>query len=664
MSFQVPPARRPWRAAPHSLTGLAGALLLACAATPSLAQEGEHHDEEEAVEVEGLVVQATRSRRRVQDEPIRVEVISQEEIEEKILMRPGNISMLLAETGGLRVQVTSPGLGSANIRVQGMRGRYTQLLADGLPLYGGQASSLGLLQVPPSDLGQVEVIKGAASALYGSSALAGVINLVSRRPGDEPGGEITLNATSRGGQDVAVYAATPLSQEWSGSMLATFNRQTAADLDDDGWADMPGYGRVSMRPRLFWQGEDGASAFVTVGAMQEERRGGTRPGRTAPNGLPFPQSQDTTRLDGGLIYERPLTGGAVAQLRASGVAQEHSHRFGSLIEDDQHRTFLVEGSVSGQRGGVTWIAGAAVQTDDYRSDAFSAFDYDYSTPGLFGQVEWEIGSDLTVAASGRWDDHSEFGAYFSPRLSLLYRPGPFKVRASWGRGFYAPAPFVEETEAAGLSRLDTVLGLDAETAETASLDFGYAAGPIEASLTLFGSDIDNAVQLQTVGPNLVRLLNANGVTRTRGAEVLLRYRWEDFTVTGSYLLVDAAEPDPSGPGRREVPLTPRHSAGLVAVWEQHDRGRIGIEAYYTGEQPLDGNPYRSEGKPYLELGAMAEIVLGRYRLFLNLENILDVRQTRHDPLLLPARAPDGRWTVDAWAPLEGFTANGGLRIRF
>lgn len=90
--------------------------------------------------------------------------------------------MMLAETGGVRVQTTSPALGSANMRLQGMDGRYTQLLADGLPLYGNQASSLGLLQIPPTDLGQVEVIKGSASSLYGGSALGGVINLVSRRP--------------------------------------------------------------------------------------------------------------------------------------------------------------------------------------------------------------------------------------------------------------------------------------------------------------------------------------------------------------------------------------------------------------------------------------------------------------------------------------------------
>ena len=99
----------------------------------AVAQEDDHHDDH-ATEIEDIVVQATRSGRRIQNEPIRVEVINREEIEEKALMSPGNIAMLLNETGGVRVQITSPALGAANIRLQGMRGRYTQLLADGLPL--------------------------------------------------------------------------------------------------------------------------------------------------------------------------------------------------------------------------------------------------------------------------------------------------------------------------------------------------------------------------------------------------------------------------------------------------------------------------------------------------------------------------------------------------
>ncbi len=99
------------------------------------------------------------------------------------------------------------------------------------------------------------------------------------------------------------------------------------------------------------------------------------------------------------------------------------------------------------------------------------------------------------------------------------------------------------------------------------------------------------------------------------------------------------------------------------MWEDHDRGRVGLEIYYTGRQSLEDNPYRDESSPYLHVGLLGEIVLDRFRLFLNLENLLDVRQTRKDPLVRPSRASDGRWTVDAWEPLEGFVANAGVRIR-
>src|SRR5262245_65986946 len=132
-----------------------------------------------------VTVSATRTERGIEDEPMRVEVLDRDEIEEKLMMTPGDIVMMLNEMGGLRVQATSPSLGAASVRIQGMRGRYTRFLSDGLPLYGEQTGSFGLMQIPPVDLGRVEVIKGVASSLYGAGAMGGVVNLVSRRPGDQ-----------------------------------------------------------------------------------------------------------------------------------------------------------------------------------------------------------------------------------------------------------------------------------------------------------------------------------------------------------------------------------------------------------------------------------------------------------------------------------------------
>src|SRR5262249_16306436 len=183
-------------------------------------------------------------------------------IDEKTMMTPGDVVVLLNETGGMRVQATSPALGAASVRIQGMRGRYTRFLSDGLPLFGEQVS-LGLMQIPPLDLGRAEVIKGVASSLYGAGAMSGVVNLVSRRPGTNPERRFLVNRSSRGATDFGLWQTTPLTERWGMTLLASANGQQHADIDNDGWADLPKYARVVVRPRLFWDNHAGTTFFAT-----------------------------------------------------------------------------------------------------------------------------------------------------------------------------------------------------------------------------------------------------------------------------------------------------------------------------------------------------------------------------------------------------------------
>jgi outer membrane receptor for ferrienterochelin and colicins len=108
-------------------------------------------------------------------------------------MRPANVSMLLHESTGMQVQQTSAVSGNASIRVQGLDGRYTQLLKDGYPNFGNFASGLSILEIPPLDLKQVEIIKGPASTLYGGGAIAGVVNFISKTPKEKGEYNFILN---------------------------------------------------------------------------------------------------------------------------------------------------------------------------------------------------------------------------------------------------------------------------------------------------------------------------------------------------------------------------------------------------------------------------------------------------------------------------------------
>jgi iron complex outermembrane receptor protein len=239
---------------------------------------------------------------------MRVEVLDREEIEEKQLMTPGDITMMLNEMGGLRVQATSPSLGAASVRVQGMRGRYTRFLSDGLPLYGDGVGGLGLLQIPPADLGQVEVIKGVASALYGAGALGGVVDLISRRPVADPVLE-ARQPDDAGRNRYRALRGRQFSEGFGGTLLAGGHWQTHNDVDGDGWSDLAGYSRAVVRPRLFWDDRAGRSIFVTSGLTWEYRRGGTVDGAVLPaTDALFAESLDTARIDGGVVVHRYRVG--------------------------------------------------------------------------------------------------------------------------------------------------------------------------------------------------------------------------------------------------------------------------------------------------------------------------------------------------------------------
>jgi len=610
---------------------------------------------------EEVRVYATRNDVRVQDSPLHVEVVSQDEINEEIAMRPGDISMLLNEMGGMRVQTTSPALGATSVRVQGMRGRYTAFLSDGLPLFGQQGAGLGLLQIPPMDLSQVEVIKGNASALYGSAAMAGVVNLISRRPTMEPIREFLFNRSSLGETDASMFLASELTPHWGASVLGGGYWQQHQDVNGDGWADVAGYSRGVVRPRFFWDNKNGGTALLTGGTIYEDRSGGTVDGAVLPTGGPYIEALNSHRYDLGGNVQWVLGGKLVLAGRFSASIQDHRHQFGEDIERDRHELVIGELSIRGTMGRNIWVAGFADQRDAFRPRDVPRFAYTYVVPGLFAQDDINLASWFGVSGSARVDFHNLYGTFVSPRVSALIRKGEWTSRISAAEGFFAPTPLTEETEAAGLAKLHLPAPLKSEKGRSASVDLTRSIGPLSLTATLFASNIDHPVYVDRGA--VYSIFNLEGPTKNRGVEVLATWRKSPFTATATYTYVRSSEDEPSG--RTEVALTPRQSFGVVGTWEREGVRRIGLECYYTGTQRLEYNPYRDFSVPYVLVGAMAEQkVAAHVKLFLNLENLTNVRQTRWDPLLLPSRASDGRWTVDAWAPLDGRTINGGARFTF
>jgi outer membrane receptor for ferrienterochelin and colicins len=176
--------------------------------------------------------------------------------------------------------------------------------------------------------------------------------------------------------------------------------------------------------------------------------------------------------------------------------------------------------------------------------------------------------------------------------------------------------------------------------------------------------------LESAAEDRWRLVNVDAPIHTWGAEALTRYRRGPIVATATYAFTRStegaggADPTRDEAGRIEVALTPRHYAAFDLMLESARQGRVGIEAYYVGRQSLEDNPYRTAAPGQVIVGALVERRFNRIRLFANVENLADRRQTRYEPLVRPVRHPDGRWTVEAWGPLDGRVVNGGIRVVF
>ena len=624
--------------------------------------------EEDEEEMGDVVVSATRSSRTITEEPTRVEVIAGEEIDEKISMEPSNITMLLNESPGIVVQQTSAVSGNASIRIQGLDGRYTQLLKDGFPLYGGFSGGLSLLQVPPLDLRQVEVIKGPASTLYGGDAIAGLVNLVTRQPGAAPERSVLFNATSAGGLDAGAFLSDR-NDRIGYTLLASANHQRAYDGDGDFFTNLPETKRITLAPRLFLYPSDATTLWVELAATVEDREGGDI-AAIEDEADGYVERSTSERFTSRARLDHAFSETATLTLKQSVSRFDRRLERPTDVSDigfgGLQTSTYTEASTLLSLGAHDLVSGLDLRTDDFEDRSLSdlrPLGDSQLTVGAFAQDTWDVTDRLAVELGLRGDLHDEYGLFVLPRASARMRVAEgVTARATGGLGYKAPTIFLEPSEQRGFA---SVLPLDdaveAETSSGGTVDVNIQTvlgGRVSLSLNqaVYVTRLENALVPVEQEDGFLRYDNAGGPVLTRGLETNARFGLDDFKLFLGYVYLDATE-SPDGDDRRPLELTPAHKTYSVLVWERHGQGRIGLEAYYTSAQDL---PSGGESPGYWVTGIMGEWRFGPARVFLNFENLLDTQQTNTSPVVLgPRESPT---FADIWGPTDGFIVNGGVKL--
>ena len=617
-------------------------------------------------ELDEVVLQSSRSTRTVKKIPTRIEFIGVEEMGEKAIMNPTNISMVLRESTGIQMQQTSLSSGSTNIRIQGLDGRYTQLLRDGFPLYGGFSSGLSILQIPPLDLQQFEIIKGSSSTLYGGGAIAGLINMVSKTPDEEPALDIMLTQTQALGSTANVFYSKR-NEKFGISLYGSGHYQKAYDPEDDGFSNLPKTKSISFNPKFFYYPSDKTTFWLGLNGTYDDRIGGDITKiESGENGIhQYTEENISKRLSSQAVYKTQIDSISSLSIKNSVSFFDRNLTIPDFNFDGKQTNTFTEITYQRETSKADWIFGANLYTSNFDENDNATLQRDQTdiTYGLFANNIYDLSDSWILETGLRADYNTDFGFFPLPRISLLYKnDNGFSSRIGGGLGYKIPDIFTEEAE---FINFKNVLGIDksslkAERSYGVNLDFNYQTRLFETigfsiNQLFYVTAINNGLLLNSTNNGLFAFENATDEILSKGAETNIKFTYKDFRWFLNYALIDTKLNYLAG--NPQKPLTAKHNAGSVLMYES-DKWRIGYETFYTGKQFL------SNGTETTDFVTMGLLLMRNFKFgsaFVNFENFTDRRQSRFSPLVLPPH--ENPEFPEIYAPTDGFIFSVGIIIK-
>ena len=399
-------------------------------------------------ELDEVVLQSSRSTRTVKKIPTRIEFIGVEELGEKAIMNSTNISMVLRESTGIQMQQTSLSSGNTNIRIQGLDGRYTQLLRDGFPLFGGFSSGLSILQIPPLDLQQFEIIKGSSSTLYGGGAIAGLINMVSKTPDEEPALDIMLTQTQALGSTANVFYSKR-NEKFGVSLYGSGHYQKAYDPENDGFSNLPKTKSISFNPKFFYYPSDKTTFWFGLNGTYDDRIGGDITKiESGENGIhQYTEENISKRLSSQAVYKTQIDSISSLNIKNSVSFFDRNLTIPDFNFDGKQTNTFTEITYNRETSKVDWIFGANLYTSNFDENDTATLQRDQKdiTYGMFANNIYDLSDSWILETGLRADYNTDFGIFPLPKISLLYKnDSGFSSRIGGGLGYKIPDIFTEE----------------------------------------------------------------------------------------------------------------------------------------------------------------------------------------------------------------------------
>jgi outer membrane receptor for ferrienterochelin and colicins len=601
--------------------------------------------ENDVVELDQIVVTGGRVEQRLSDAPVATEVISREEIE-----RSGaeDLGEILEEHPG--IQVSRDSFRGQSLSMQGLDRNRVLILVDGERILGGQSNTTDLTRFQAEDIDHIEIVKGPSSALYGSDAMGGVVNIITRKANKPVEARLRASYGERHTVDLSGHVGLS-SERWNTRLSGGWHRGEAYDLDDSTLAtDGSAYSDVHVGNMTRFLAADDvtllAGADYTI-------RNETAIDENA-NGAVFDRERLMETFNARLGSEMRF--GGVNKFAMTGHFtlhryQEFSDQRGGNALDRYEETIERRNSGTMQYdrlfyGTHLWTLGVQGFHQRFEAERLEAGVGDRAAVAPYSQDEWTIIDDpvlLVVVPGIRVDIDSEYGVHPSPKVSLRFDPHEaILIRAGWGLGFRAP-----NFEELLLNFNNTNVGyrvegnLDLEPEESMSINAGVELRPhkrVWANASFFRNDLDQLItieslpRVQPTDPQVFRYTNV-AEAWTMGGEAALRVMpVTGLSLEGSYTVTFSEDVTLGRPLEGVAPMRgtfgARYSVTAVEEWVGLNamiRGQLmGTRPFYDDANG-DGVDERTDADPYVTLDARigADFIDDHLGVFVGVDNIVD-----------------------------------------
>lgn len=634
--------------------------------------------------LEEIVVTGTMRETFVKESPVKVAVVTPKRLQRGKMS--SNIMELIDNVNGLSTQLNCGVCGTNAIRINGVEGPNTAVLIDGMPIMGALASVYGLNGISPSIIDQVEVIKGPQSTLYGTQALGGVVNIITKNPENTPSFSADIYAKSTQEANIDL-AASPKVGRLHGFVSGNVLRmENYFDHNNDNFNDVAKRSRISIFGKGTLQGANGEQRLNFATKLYDENRtGGVKAFSDNLRGSDqiYGESINTRRAELMTDY-RPA--GLDERLRISGALTYHS-------QDSYYGTEHYDAEQGILFGQMTWqqplsdafqlLIGTTSRYQMYNDNTPATSDGTDRRfiPGVFTQGELSL-NNFTILTGLRVDHHREHGIVTAPRLSAKYSPGNrTTLRASGGTGFRVVNVFTEDHAALTGSR-DVVFTEDLDPEQSRSVTANiehiipFGANPLTVSIDGFYTRFSNKIiPNYDQDPNLIIYENLDGYSVTRGFSIDLEQNFTALPVTynASFTLMDVYTQENGS--RQALTYAPDFTGSWGATYQLRNWDlEIGYNGNLMGPKRMPSNYVQDFGrnrwspthtthdlkitKEFANVNSTGGIGIEAY---LSAENMFDY--TQGSPLVDAATPFSPQFdTIYTWGPIIGRTFSVGARL--